>query len=197
MYFLTRIFLKAVQPTFRIFDVVGFAAIPIIQTFNGDKLTDIQIAQIIVYAGSGIVLMRLIVAPYLIWKEDQAEIANLKSELDKPVTIQKLKMAENFAEKRTRLAELIGEIVSLSQAHIPTSTNRPSGVIHAQKSEAESLLMLFSDEDDLVSNCRHQMQLAAIIIDAKDNHEDYKKDLNEMIAKNRDLAPLLRGVNSS
>ncbi len=160
-------------------------------------MTDLEASQIIVYLVSGIILARFFAAPYLVWKDDQAIILGLEEELQKPDNAQRQKLAEHFAQKRATLADLMGEITSLSQRHIPSSSNRPSGVIHAQTSEAESILTLFSDETHMVQLCRDQIQLAAIVIECKDNHEPYRKDLETMLENNRELAPLLRGIKKS
>ncbi|MEQ8898100.1 MAG: hypothetical protein RID23_13515 [Roseovarius sp.] len=80
MSFLSRIFGKAIQPTLRVFDALGFAAVPVVQFALGRKMTDVETTNFLIYSAFGIILLRFFLAPWLVWREDQKTIAEIKEQ---------------------------------------------------------------------------------------------------------------------
>lgn len=59
---------------------------------------------------SGVVLLRLITAPYFIWRDDQATINQLRAEFDSPKQKEREKRAELIAEQKFATVEVITRI---------------------------------------------------------------------------------------
>lgn len=60
----------------------------------------------------GTFLIRVLIAPYFIWKEQQAKISHLTAKLDEPRQLQLRIAAENIAKLKLPLIEMIGAMRS-------------------------------------------------------------------------------------
>ena len=89
--------------------------IPSIQRVSGNAMqedwTDFLAWAVVIAVGGGICL-RLILSPYFIWKEDQAEIARLKALLDDPRKKQKEQLQSGFVLERASLIRSLVAIVT-------------------------------------------------------------------------------------
>ncbi|MBB4660343.1 hypothetical protein [Parvularcula dongshanensis] len=111
--YLTRIWEHATRPSLRFIDALGFTVPPIAQAFfqlSGADMPD-QIAQLIpVYialAFGGVVLVRILSAPYQIWRVDQQRIAQLEQELTAPERIRTTALRERMAIREAKIRESI------------------------------------------------------------------------------------------
>lgn len=78
----------------------------------GEKMTDslaLQISVIVSVLVGSVVVLRLLVAPYIIWTEDQEIILDLRSKLGAPEQGAKVTVQRLLAEDRVRLSDLIAD----------------------------------------------------------------------------------------
>lgn len=69
----------------------------------------------VLMTAGGALLMRLLAAPYLIWKDDQATARELLERLDDPIRYQSLEMNRYSTELRKKLSRRLAEFLEYAQ----------------------------------------------------------------------------------
>ena len=112
----SRILEKALSPTIRAVDVLGFTMPPMVAAYYwlvGEPMPE-DIGQAIglwvLGGGAAFVFLRLVSAPYFVWREDQERIAELVMEVGAPLRIEMTKLAEIRAEARAEMADNISSM---------------------------------------------------------------------------------------
>ncbi|MGX8007937.1 hypothetical protein ACVDG8_002475 [Mesorhizobium sp. ORM8.1] len=93
--------------------IVAGVFVPAAFEFAGKPVTEAvqgYVAAFIVLAVGGGIVLRLLTAPYFIWKEDQGRISALQSALDAPAQRQREKLAELIAQERIKTVEVITRV---------------------------------------------------------------------------------------
>lgn len=109
--------------------VVAASAIPSIAPLLGIKNPTQANSEVLAYIGFAalaLIVIRLLCAPFFIWKEDQAKIALLQSRIDQPSRLEREAMIEYSVELRKRLsadlAAFIGGVMEIASPSIREST---------------------------------------------------------------------------
>lgn len=116
-----RILEKALSPTLRAMDVLGFTIPPIVAGYYGlaGKPMPEEIGQAIAFwilGGSiALILLRLVSAPYFVWREDQDKIAELMMEVAAPLRGEMMKLAEIRAEARAEVADNLSAMNTITE----------------------------------------------------------------------------------
>ena len=127
----------------------------------------------------GTVLIRVIIAPYFIWKEQQAKISELSAKLDEPRQLQLRIAAENVAKLKLTLVEMIG---TMRSAAFTYGIGRPDYDAIKEKfadylrtaERFRKQIEQLSHERDLHTKCMDFAQLCDLII-----VEDCKGEIDE------------------
>lgn len=125
----SRILEKALAPTIRAIDVLGFTIPPIVAAYYwliGRTMPEAMgqaIGLWILGGGLAFVILRVLSAPYFVWKEDQAAIAELRSTLAAPQTREAAELWKHRLELRRELGECLGWIITFSEYATSNSGN--------------------------------------------------------------------------
>lgn len=114
----SRILEKALAPTIRAIDVLGFTLPPIVAAYYwlvGRTMPE-EIGQAIglwiLGGGLTFIAVRLLSAPYFVWREDQARIAELQTQLDAPERQAEAEMRLFTTGLRKEISKALGELAA-------------------------------------------------------------------------------------
>lgn len=124
----------AFRPVVRIFDLGGIVGIPLLRFVFGDKMTDAATQTYLVYAILGLISARILISPYLVWREDQKKIEELKGAL-----------RHDDSEERKRLRAATAAMYSASDKAYRTLTVANDDAAKGIHAAWESALREFSD----------------------------------------------------
>lgn len=136
--------------------------------------------------GVAYLAIRVLCAPYFLWREQRTEIEALKSKLVNPETIQKEQLVVAIAKQRENLAHIIGEVANLTMNH-----NAVGDEYHERWGNAyESLKAAAHDfywDSNIYERCLDAANLSAIIFYDRKNNQINKEDRDEFHHKARQL----------
>lgn len=121
--YLEEVVKRTFTPASRLTDGLQIAvasAIPAAATFAGIDVPDSVEVSALAYIGLvalALFVIRLIWAPYAMWKAQNGEIGELKLELSKPERIEAEVMARRRAQKRIKLAAFLRQSQLFSTSH--------------------------------------------------------------------------------
>tara|TARA_R110002072_G_scaffold98398_2_gene216432 strand:- start:626 stop:1411 length:786 start_codon:yes stop_codon:yes gene_type:complete len=116
--FLSRIFHQAFAPSIRVVDAVGILVPPAAGGFYWVTGADVpdglgEALGVWVMGGAAMVLvLRLVTAPYFVWRVDQKEIRELKGKLNDPSRIRAERKLDLMLEERERLIIFLTNVES-------------------------------------------------------------------------------------
>lgn len=174
---------RAFQPTARITDVMQIlaaSAAPAVAKFLGPPVPapDDTLAYIGLAALTFVVLRLFFVTPYQVWRDQALEVQRLAGELAKPAITERHKLAEHRAERRSRLAQMLGEIRSLAEHDYfwDPSMSTPEGR-SAQarffkiRTEARAIVDELGLEDSSRDTCLEYIHWCGVIMDENRKRE--------------------------
>ncbi|MED5550454.1 MAG: hypothetical protein VX529_13955 [Pseudomonadota bacterium] len=132
--YLSRVLQRTVRPVVRATDVAGFAVPPLAAAyyhFRGQTMPpDFELSMLawIGYAFAGLLLVRLISSPYLIWKEDQERIRELECRLDGPNQQIRERLAQTMASSRIQLADGVSAFNHFVLSYEAKENHKPNAV---------------------------------------------------------------------
>tara|TARA_A100001391_G_scaffold204831_1_gene202058 strand:+ start:338 stop:973 length:636 start_codon:yes stop_codon:yes gene_type:complete len=115
-------------------DVVGFCFPPMVAVYfniRGQDMPDgfeTWMLALIGYAFAGVLVLRLLSAPYFIWKEDQARICQLEMSLDRPNQQMRERLAETLASSRIQLADGLSTFNHFVLSYEAEENHKPNAV---------------------------------------------------------------------
>lgn len=145
-----------------------------------------------------VILLRLLMAPYFIWKRQNGIIESLEEELARPEQIERKWLAEHIANIRGELVESLAIVGAIARETYVWRMKTPTpGVVkkmddfslHAAK--AESRLEQLSYIPDLRTMGLEFLQLCYILMDQSKKGEDTRQTLVELQMSQSKLFPLL------
>lgn len=100
-----------------IMQILAASALPAAAKFAGIKMPETASNDMLAYIGLAtiaFIVLRLLCAPYFIWREQTAHIRDLKLELSKPERLVFAKIAEHRAKARAKLAAALEDYQTLA-----------------------------------------------------------------------------------
>ena len=119
--FLSRIFHQAFAPSIRVVDAVGILVPPAAGGFYWVTGADVpdglgEALGVWVMGGAAMVLvLRLVTAPYFVWRVDQKEIRELKGKLNDPSRIRAERKLDLMLEERERLIIFLTNVAGIAR----------------------------------------------------------------------------------
>lgn len=96
-----------------VMQILAASALPGVAKFAGFKMPDTASNDVLAYIGLAtiaFIVLRLIYAPYAVWKEQLSEMGVLREELAKPERVEANRLAEIRAEAKADLAYVIAQM---------------------------------------------------------------------------------------
>lgn len=147
--------------------VVAASAIPILGNLLG-VINPADMGPVVLswigYIAIAVVTLRLICAPYYVWKEQAEEAEQLKVELDLPSFREKQKLSDLIAEKRMNLLETVSnmQIAAIYQDEDQwQELGKKAYIIASQIGDSRVDNLLYDYGADI--NCRENIVFPALI----------------------------------
>lgn len=114
--------------------ILAASGLPAAAKFAGIKMPETASNDILAYIGLvaiAFVIIRLLCAPFFIWKDDQGTITQLRNQIERPKSLEMEKLAEIRAEKRLELAVQVREMhTQFLLPHVPPASPEQFNQIH-------------------------------------------------------------------
>src|SRR5262249_54692286 len=162
MTYLGLVLQRALERSFRLTDQLSVYAavlVPAALALWGPAMPEAlggYAAVAIVTLVSCLAVLRLLSAPYAVWREQAKEIDDLRKELAKPEQIERHRLAEHLADVRAKLSNELAEISQAAMGH-----DQKGGTVSS--SRAEKLINQMAYEEPLASMCREYLHHCRVI----------------------------------
>jgi hypothetical protein len=170
--------------------VIAAAAIPAAYRLARLPMPDSTSTEIAAYIGlfiSAYLLIKLICAPYFIWREDQKNIKEIRDAASSPEAEMRKYAMKAVANDRIALAGAIAALrASVTQIRQRQATI-PSDEWVSSRGEVIRLAERLSFDEKLSQDCREVVHLGDLIVDSVKNHEDCRGEVSSLEQLSKDV----------
>ena len=176
-----RFALRRTTPIIDALQTIAASAVPALAKLAGVKMAANATDSVLAYIGLAavaFVILRLVSAPYFIWKEQTIGIESLKSEISAPGRLEAMRMAKLRAKSRAKMARITHQMYWISMA--------PSATAMVDLRECNRKMVETSGPANVsISFIRGFARLVNYVVDVvsrrKVDHEIYDKLLRDMV----------------
>jgi hypothetical protein len=173
--------------------ILAASLVPMIAPYLGVQNPSQANSEVLAYIGMAIlalVVIRLLSAPYFIWREDQAEIRELRHELDAPDRREMEAGLDHRIALRRELAEKLAKLISVAQmSQTPEMLEMAYGHRKNELGETTAriseIITALSYDVALRVTCLNLEQLCWKIIQKAGQKEDISADLTRLWAQRK------------
>jgi len=146
------------------------------------------------YAALGWLTLRLVTAPYFIWREQNERIRSLEDEVNSPELVERKILAERRAGLRIELVDILGKLkVSALNRNRPRDADLLE--MHELTTRATAVAEQFSHDQILIQGTRDFTQYCNVLMDEKTNSENTESTRTELIRISDRLFPTIQLLN--
>ncbi len=119
----------------------------------------------IAYGVAALVIIRLLLAPYFVWKEDQNTIDGFKNQLDSPRRIERDRIAEHMATLKTNVSSQVSYLVEIALNYGSVEqAKKELDKIASHQTFLNAAAQELSTEPELSQNLREVTHLAMCVL---------------------------------